>query len=993
MRIHTEQIFETAIIESLCSEGWTEGSNQDFDREKALVSKDIIEFLKSSQAKEWQRLIQFYKADAEAQIIQRLCKEIELRGMLDVVRHGITDSGIKFQMAFFKPDSRLNEETEKLYQENKLTVTRQVKYSTKNENSIDLLLSLNGLPIATVELKNQFTGQDVTNAKRQFNYDRDPRELLFQFKKRALIHFSVDADEVYLTTKLDGEKTRFLPFNKGYRNGSGNPPAEGYRTAYLWEEVWQKDSWLNILKSFLHLQTEDFFIDGKKYQKETMIFPRYHQLRAVRKITNHSFQNGPGNNYLIQHSAGSGKSNTIAWLSYRLASLHNAQDKRVFDSVIVITDRNVLDQQLQNTIYQFEHKAGVVERIDKDSGQLAEAIKKGKDIIITTLQKFPFTLDKIKNLEDKNYAIIIDEAHSSQGGEASRKMKELLAAKTLDEAEKDDAESEETTDDYVREQIRSRGPQKNISLFAFTATPKAKTIEVFGTKDESGKPKPFDLYSMKQAIEEKFILDVLQNYMTYKTFFKLNKAIADDPLLNKKKATRAIARFVSLHPHNLAQKTEIIIEHFKRVTMKKIGGRAKAMVVTSSRLHALRYYFEFKKYIKENFYQDIRPLVAFSGKVIDTEYPDGVTEAQLNGFGEKELPHKFDTNDYKILLVADKYQTGFDQPLLHTMYVDKKLSGVKAVQTLSRLNRMAPGKEDTFVLDFANDQDTIYQSFQPYYELTALKENTDPNHLYDLKQRLDATQVYQWSEINAFAEIFFKRGEYLVKDQAKLYRWVDPARDRFKVLDEKKQDEFKKALTSFVRLYSFLSQVIPFLDVELEKLYAYGRLLLLKLPKTDYIERLKLDDEVALEYYRLQKMSEGSITLNATGEESIIQVSEAGIGRPKEEKAKLSEIINVLNEKFGTDFDDADKLFFDQIEAELSQNETLKLQAHANSIDNFKYGFEEVFIRTLIDRMDDNQKIFDKVMDSAAFKKAVQDWMLQKVYKRFNEEGNSQARL
>lgn len=985
-KIHTEQTFETAIIEHLTENAWIEVSNKEYDRELAFFPNVILTFVKESQPKEWGRLQQFYKDEADVKFLQRLYRELELRGSLDVIRHGITDSGVKFQLAYFQPDSQLNEDTIRLYDLNRLAVTRQVKYSLKNENSLDLVLSLNGLPVATVELKNHFTGQDVTNAKQQFKYDRDPRELIFQFKKRALVHFTADSDEVYITTKLDGDKTRFLPFNKGYNNGAGNPPTEGYRTTYLWESIWQKDSWMNILSRYLHLQIDEITIDGKLYKKEALIFPRYHQLQAVRRLSKHSLENGSGHNYLIQHSAGSGKSNTIAWLAYRLSSLHNAEDKRVFDSVIVITDRNVLDQQLQNTIYQFEHKQGVVEKIDKDSTQLAEAIKKGKDIIITTLQKFPFTLDKIKDLEDKHYAIVIDEAHSSQGGEATRKMKELLAAKTLDDAEREDEEAEQTTDDFIREQVKARGPQKNISLFAFTATPKAKTIEVFGTKDESGKPKPFDLYSMKQAIEEGFILDVLKYYMTYKMFFRLNKAIEEDPLLNKKKASSAIGRFVSLHPHNLAQKTEVIIEHFRQVTMKKIGGRAKAMVVTGSRLHALRYYFEFKKYIKENKYEDIRPLVAFSGKVIDSEFSDGVSEPQLNGFGEKELPAKFDTDEYRILLVADKYQTGFDQPLLHTMYVDKKLSGVKAVQTLSRLNRTCPGKEDTFVLDFANDQDTIFQSFQPYYELTTLKENTDPNHLYDLKGRLDAAQVYQWSEVNAFAEVFFKKEEHNARDQAKLYSWIDPAKDRFKALEEPKQDEFKKALTSFVRLYSFLSQILPFQDVELEKLYAYGRLLLIKLPKTDYIERLKLDNDVALEYYRLQKMSENSITLQPKGEVPLNTTTEAGISRPKDERAKLSEIIDVLNDRFGTDFDKADKLFFDQIEEELFNDETLKQQAMNNDIDNFKYGFEEVFIHKLIDRMDDNQKIFDKVMDSSDFKKTVQEWLLKKLYKRFNDD-------
>ncbi len=986
--IHTEETFEKAIVEHLVENGWQEGPAKQYNRELALNTETIIAFLKETQPKEWQRLEEFYKSDAPAQIIKRLVKELDQRGMLEVVRHGITDSGIRFQMAYFMPETTLNEETTQLYSQNRVQVTRQVHYSLKNENSVDLLLSLNGLPIATVELKNQFTGQNTDNARRQFSYDRDPRELLFQFKKRALVHFSVDLDEVYITTKIDGSKTFFLPFNKGNNNGKGNPPNEnGYRSAYLWEEIWQKDSWMNIISRFIHLQVEQIIVDGKKYQKETMIFPRYHQIRAVRRLTRDSFLSGPGKSYLIQHSAGSGKSNTIAWLAHRLSGLHNKDDKRIFDSVIVITDRNILDQQLQDTIYQFEHKQGVVEKIDKDSTQLAEAIVKGKDIIITTLQKFPYTLDKIKTLVNKNYAIIIDEAHSSQGGVATTKMKELLAAQDLDQAEEEDKDTDETSDDYIREQIRKRGYQKNLSLYAFTATPKSKTIETFGTKGADGKPRPFDLYSMKQAIEERFILDVLLNYTTYKTFYKLNKAIEDDPLLNKKKANSAIGRFVSLHPHNLTQKTEVMIEHFRQVTMKKIGGHAKAMVVTGSRLHALRYYLEFKKYIKEKKYANIKPLVAFSGVVRDADsgFPEGVTEPQLNGFGEKELRERFTTDEYRILLVADKYQTGFDQPLLHTMYVDKKLSGVKAVQTLSRLNRMATGKEDTFVLDFANDTDTIFESFQPYYESTTIKESIDPNHLYDMKHELDSSQIYNWSEIEAFSVIFFNKSNHTLKDHAALNRWIDPAVDRFKRLDEENQDAFKKSLTSFIRLYSYLSQIMPFQDVELEKLYTYGRLLSTKLPKTDYIERLKLDNDVALEYYRLQRMSEGDIKLNATGEEELSVAAEAGVPyKNKEEKAHLSEIITVINDRFATDFTETDRYLFDQLEADFDQDDSLRKQAINNSIENFKFGFYDLFIQKFIDRMDENQEVFNKVMDNTELRGVLMDWMMKRVYDRFN---------
>lgn len=813
-----------------------------------------------------------------------------------------------------------------------------------------------------------------------------------------MVHFTVDPDEVYFTTKLEASGTRFFPFNKGFKNAAGNPPAKDYttyRTSYFWEEMLRVDSWLELIGRFLHLQKEEFTVDGKKYSKEGLLFPRYHQIDVVRKLNADAKANGAGKNYLIQHSAGSGKSNSIAWLAYRLSSLYNSKDKKVFDSVVVITDRNVLDQQLQNTIYQFEHKQGVVQRIDDNSEQLAEAIKTGTNIIITTLQKFPFALKHLTEVPDRNYALIIDEAHSSQGGEASRKMTEALSGKnvSLDEAEQIESKiegAEIDEDDNIRDIIIKRGPQKNISIFAFTATPKTKTLEVFGIKDAEGKPKPFHLYSMRQAIEEGFILDVLKNYTSYKDYYKFTKAIEDDPELNKRKAVKAIGRFASLHPVSLAQKTEVMVEHFRQVTMKKIGGKAKAMVVTSSRKHALRYYLEFKDYIKEKGYDKgehkIRALVAFSGSLVDDLYPEGVTESQLNSFGERELPDKFATPEYQVLLVADKYQTGFDQPLLHTMYVDKKLSGVKAVQTLSRLNRTHPGKEDTFILDFTNDRATILESFQPYYELTTMTETTDPNHLYDLKGKTDAANVYHQPEVDGFARLFYKPGNTL-KDQGRLYGFIDPAVDRYRAIEkEETQDEFKKSLTSFVRLYSFLSQIMPFQDVELEKLYSFGRFLLSKLPKMDYTERLKLDNEVALEYYRLQKIAEGDLVLQVQGEFGLDPTTEAGISRPKEERDRLSSILNLLNDKYGTEFTDADRLYFEQIEQALFENDELKLRAQSNPIENFKYAFEEVFIQTLIDRMKDNEEIFDKIMENQEFKTDVKDWLTKKIYKRFNEK-------
>jgi type I restriction enzyme R subunit len=974
------------------------GTSNDFDAQLGLFPIYITDFLKLSQPKSWDKIANIHKDEVEKKVIQRLVKEIDLRGVLDVIRKGFTDYGVKFQMAYFKPESTLNPEAEELYNTNHLSVTRQLFYERVGKNSLDMVLSLNGLPIATIELKNQFSGQSVENAKKQYVYDREPSEPIFQFKKRALVHFAVDTDEAFMTTKLDGKNTRYLPFNLGYNNGAGNPPnPNGYRTSYLWEQVWKMDSFMDIIGKFLHVSTEEFELNGVKKKKESIIFPRFHQMQVVRKVTADARVQGVGKNYLIQHSAGSGKSNSIAWLSYRLSSLHDGQNNRVFDSVIVITDRKVLDSQLQNTIFQFEHKDGVVQKIDKDSTQLADAITAGSHIIITTLQKFPFILEKIGDIPARKYALIIDEAHSSQGGEATKKMKEVLSAKSLEEAEKDEAYTglEEDAEDEIRKSMLARGKQTNLSFFAFTATPKPKTVEVFGTIGKNGKPEPFHLYSMKQAIEEGFILDVLKNYTTYKTYFRLTKQIEDDPKVNKKKAARAIGRFMSLHPHNLAQKTEVMVEHFRQVVAKKIGGKAKAMVVTSSRLHAVRYKEEFDKYISEKGYKDIRTIVAFSGKVIYENAPDGVSEAELNGFSEKELPKKFASDEYQLLLVADKYQTGFDQPLLHTMYVDKKLSGVKAVQTLSRLNRMYAGKEDTFILDFVNETQDILDSFQPYYELTSIRENSDPNHLYDLKAELEKSNIIWETEVNNFCNVFFKSSKSLTStDQGKLNAYIDPAVERFKALPKEtgdimgipNQDDFKNTLQTFCRTYSFLTQIMPFSDVDLEKLFTYGRFLLKKLPRIGQNDSFKLGDEVSLEYYRLQKIAEQNIALESQGVYELEGGGQAGIRLTNEELANLSEIISVLNKKFHTEFNTADKLFFDQIEEELIVHSGLKEQAQNNPIENFKFGFEELFLDKLIARMEQNQELFTKMMDDNEFGDIVKGYMLKKVYHRLTSK-------
>ena len=990
---HSEYAFESAIESHLLTKaGYMKADRNAFDPERGLDPSILLPFVQETQPKEWSYLSSLQKDKAEKTLLDDLCRALnsEHEGCLKVLRHGFKCFGKLFRVAYFAPASGLNPETKKLYAANRLTVTRQLKYSSKHNNTLDLVLSLNGIPAVTAELKNPMTGQTWGNAVHQYKNDRDPKDLIFDFKKRTLVHFAVDPDEVYMATRLSGRATHFLPFNLGNGTGAGNPEnPSGYKTAYLWEQVWQRDSLLDILAQFIHLQVEEKKLGGKKIKRETMIFPRYHQLDSVRKLVQDAREKDAGTNYLIQHSAGSGKSNSIAWLAHRLSSLHNEADEKVFDSVVVVTDRLVLDQQLQNTIYQFEHKQGVVQKIDIDSTQLANALASGVPIVITTLQKFPYVTEKIGELPKRTYAVIVDEAHSSQGGESAAEMKGILASAAIKEEAKAQA-AEEGLTDYEEEIIKTmakRGKQPNISFFAFTATPKYKTLEVFGQPGPDGKPLPFHLYSMRQAIEEGFILDVLKYYTTYKRYFGLIKSIEDDPEVDKKKAAKALARFMNLHPHNISQKTEIMVEHFRQHTRHKIGSRAKAMVVTSSRLQAVRYKQAFDKYIAQNGYTDIKTLVAFSGTVVDPDI-SGVeyTEVGMNqGIKEKELPEKFSTDDYQVLLVAEKYQTGFDQPLLHTMYVDKRLSGIQAVQTLSRLNRTHPGKEDTFVLDFVNETQEILDSFQPYYEQTIIGEQAQPQQLYELQAKLDARQVYFRSEVEEFSKVFYKPKENQTAwDHAKLNACIDPAVNRFKELDEEEQEEFRGWLTAYRNLYSFLSQVIPYQDSDLEKLYSYIRFLLYKLPKRNLGPAYHFDDEVNLKYYRLQKISEGSIVLQAGDVTSIYGPKEVGTGTSHEQKVHLSELIDILNDRFGTDFKPADQLFFDSIKEDAIANEELRQAAEANTKENFGYVFLKALEDLFIDRMDQNEEITAKFLNEKAFRKAVGQHLLNQVYDHFH---------
>jgi type I restriction enzyme R subunit len=1003
-----EKILEALIEKALLASGYVKSVPAHFNRELGIDTSDLYAFIGATQQKEWSALVaRGYGGDADAAqtgFAKRLASELTLRGTVDVLRHGVTDLGVSIQLAYFKPAHGLTPDLLEKYEANRVGVMRQFNYDAASEKDIDICLLVNGIPTATAELKNPLTGQTVEHAKEQYRKDRDATNV--SLAHRAVVHFAVDVDLVEMTTKLAGADTRFLPFNQGsggagQQGGRGNPVNPvGHKTAYLWEQVWARDTWMDILARFVHVEQPETKAWKDAIAKRRVIFPRFHQWDAVRKLEEASKANGPGQSYLVQHSAGSGKSNTIAWIAHRLSNLHNAADKKVFDKVVVITDRIILDQQLQDTIYQFEHAHGVVVRIDENSTQLAEALKgEQAKIIITTLQKFSFILEKIGEMSKRSYAVIVDEAHSSQTGKSAKDLRAALSQGTepsvaeLAEAEKEDLDEEAGIadgEDLLNQAIAGRGRQQNISFLAFTATPKAKTLEIFGRKVGTGPDTrwvPFHLYSMRQAIEEGFIHDVLSNYTTYDTYWKVEKQTPDDPEIDKAKAKAAIARFVSLHPHNLAQKAEIIVEHFRQHTAPKIGGKAKAMVVTASRLHAVRYKQSIDKYIKDKGYQDVAALVAYSGKVVD----EGVefTEAKMNGFPEKETREKFDTDDYQVLIVAEKFQTGFDQPLLHTMYVDKPLSGLHAVQTLSRLNRTHPEKTDTFILDFRNTTDDIQKAFKPWFEQTAAIP-TDPNILWDTHRDMRAYPVLLDNEIGPLVTLVLKKGvtgAAAMQAHVEIYQILDKAVERFVALDEDSQGDFRDKLGRFLSLYVFISQIINFTDTAMERDYIYCRLLELRLPN-QVGGRVDLGDDVVLTHLRHQKMFEGSATLdNGDGDVSAIFSGRGKEFDPDEEK--LSEIIRVLNEQFGLNLNENDKLLFDQFEEAWLANPDVVAQAQNNDFDNFKLVFQNLFLSTVIDRMDANEEIFKRILDSEEFKNTLLLWYATEVYRKARKNPGS----
>ena len=1019
MKATIEKAFEVYIQDTMAERGWIVGTNALWDKKQALFPSYLLAFIKDTQPDLWQQMELLHKAELPAKLIEAFIKERDSKGTLHVIRHGFKFYGKTFKLAYFKPAHALVPEAAALFAKNALHVTRQTPCHPHDNSTVDMVLSLNGVPVATMEVKNPATGQNWKHAIAQYQNDRDPRAPLFLFKKGAVVHFAVDPDEVHMATQLNGAKTFFLPFNRGSNPGEiicgkGNPQhPSGHRTGYFWEDVLERESFLEIVGSFVFLEVAESIVDDgaggrKKITKETMIFPRFHQLDAVRRLIDKARSEKVGYNYLIQHSAGSGKTNSISWLSHRLSSLHTTQAEKVFDCVIVITDRQVLDKQLQDAIYQIEHAQGVVKAIDENSRQLAEALVDGTKIVITTLQKFPFILQgllhiagaenvdhpdeaaiiKAKSWTEKiaarNYAVIVDEAHSSQTGETARELKRILGAGTeygTDEAELD-------WEDGINQVMESRGRQKNLSFFAFTATPKGKTIELFGRKDGGGKPEAFHTYSMKQAIEEGFILDVLQRYTTYTTYYNLVKSAADDPEMSKKKAAKKLAKFMKLHPYNIEQKTEIIIEHFRTHVKHKLGGRAKAMVVADSRMAAVRYMLSFQKYIKENGYKDIRPLVAFSGTVKDQDTDVEYTEPGMNidvvtgkSISEKQLPDKFDSSDYQVLLVANKYQTGFDQPQLCAMYVDKRLDGVQAVQTLSRLNRTLAGKEPPLVLDFVNKDADIFAAFKPYYTVTTLQDESDPAHLEKIKHELNAIQVYLWSEVTAFCQIFYLP-EYKQNpsDHARMEKHVQPAVDRFKALEDEHKAEFYEKLNAFVRFYSFVSQIIPYSDMELEMLYSFSRYLLPKLDWGAAGENPHPEKDVELWYYRLERTLSGSISLETGEPYGVKSPTAVGTGKSTDEAKPLSEIIEVINKRFGTDFKEEDRLFFEQIKEKACNDERVIQTAKNNPADKFALGIKSIIKDLMLQRMAENDDIVTRYIDNAEFQQAIFEHLAKEIY-------------
>ncbi len=1020
-----EAAFQNDIINQMCAAGWVPGKQDGYDRESALYSQDCLDYVKTTQPKTWEKYKKLYPNDPDKAFLTKLAaqlgkadprasdKNLRTFGTLGVLRKGLRDKSASFKLCQFKPEVGLNPDTQAMYKGNILRVVPELVYSPYATNEhfeatglkakawrIDLVLFLNGIPIVTMELKSEFK-QAVENAKKQYKRTRLPKdpvtskaEPLLTFKRGALVHFAVSQAEAYMTTKLAGNDTYFLPFNKGTKDGgAGNDIPEDihtYATAYLWNDVLAPDNILQIIGRFIHLEikeTEEW--GGRKKKKETMIFPRYHQWDLVTRLIAASREEGPGHKYLAQHSAGSGKSNSIAWTAHQLASLHDEQGEKVFHSVIVVTDRTVLDDQLQDTIYQFDHADGVVGRINREEGQgsksekLAKALEDSQPIVIVTIQTFPHVLDAIENsltLKKRCYAIIADEAHSSQSGSTASKMKAVLTNEAADNPEL------VTGEDLLNERVASRRASPNLSYYAFTATPKSKTIELFGRvpnpsepPSDTNKPRAFHIYSMRQAIEEGYILDVLKNYTSYKVAYNLAQRMDKaDTEVDAKKAKVKLGQWVRLHDYNISQKVQVIVEHYREHVMGLLNGRAKAMVVTGSRKEAVRYKLEFDKYVQKRKYSRLRAMVAFSGEVkFSASDPhaaglvgEAFTETGMNpGLKGRDMRKAFDTDEYHVMIVANKFQTGFDQPKLCAMYVDKKLGGLDCVQTLSRLNRTYPGKV-TYVLDFFNDPEEVLAAFQEYYETAELLDVSDPNVIWDLFEKLRSAQIFQWTEVVQFTEVFFIKS----KSNAAIINVCRPAVERWQARYQQAYDSvvfhkgqldqakargdataianaesdvkdaqerldalgvFKSDLVSFTRYYEFMSQIVDYESTDLESLSLYARhlapLLREKTPDDDPIDL----SSVQLSHYRLSFLRKQDLMLVKDGPtEGLSPAGDLGTGKGRsKEEEWLSQIISRLNELFITDgLTDSDLInYANTIRDKISENKRVMHQIDNNS--------------------------------------------------------------
>jgi type I restriction enzyme R subunit len=1060
-----EVVFQNDILDQMQSHGWLLGESKNYNKELALYPKDLISFVQTTQPEQWKKQLGIHPKNPEEAFLKTVVRDLSAsnKGTLWVLRNLVKDRGAKFSLCTFKPDHGLNPDAIKRYDQNILRVVPELVYSPNNyEGRIDLTLFVNGLPIATLELKSEFK-QALDNAKIQYMKDRQPKdpktkktEPLLTFKRGALVHFAVSQYNVAMTTRLAGKKTFFLPFDQGTsEGGEGNDVSDiGYPTAYLWNEIFEKDNLLSILGRYIHLQVEDKEqLDGTIVKKETLIFPRYHQWSAVSTLLNAVEKEGTGEKYLIQHSAGSGKSNSIAWLSHQLASLHYYSDHealkkqvgdKVFDSVIVITDRTVLDSQLQDTIYQFDHNEGMIARVNREeaqgskSSQLAGELKASTSIIIVTIQTFPHVLEAIRKdstLAGRSFAVIADEAHSSQTGTTARKLREVLMSEQLGDDEELDSE------DILRLSLEARKGSKNISYFAFTATPKGKTLELFGRcpdpespASDENKPEAFHVYSMRQAIEEGFILDVLQNYTSYRVAYQLAHQNPDsDHEVDSKKAASKMAKWVRLHPHNIAQKVETIIEHFNSKVKHLLGGEAKAMVVTSSRLEAVRYKLAFEKYVANKGYDNVNAMVAFSGEVNDPDFPDtAFTEKSMNpNLRGRDMRKAFDTTDYQIMLAANKFQTGFDQPKLVAMYVDKPLKGVECIQTLSRLNRTYKGKDKTFVLDFVNEPEEVLEEFKVYFQTAELAGVSDPNLVFEIMDKLNAVGIYQWSEVENFVEAYNNKRT----KQEKLANICKPAVERFSVrykeathvmdiaraeLEKAKAENndkmikfaensvknakeardiievFKKDLISFCRYYEFSSQIVDFDDFDLEKLSIFAKHLHPLLRFDVLQDDIDLSD-IAMTHYRLHEQREAGLELGyKVGEEPktyLAPTKESSGATPKDAQTELlNEIISRMNDLFVEDgLTEGDMInYANTIAGKVAENETVMDQLRNNTKEQAMLGaFPESINDAVIQSMGVHENMAMKVLSNEAVAKGFAELMFDVLMKGLGKDGST----